>query len=74
MTETKLKVPGHCIQAARFAIVSNPGTLFERIEAMSGTVQSAREALGDHSQDDPCELFHVRHDGTLTQDETQARP
>lgn len=57
----RAKVSHH---VARFVVVSNPGTLFERIEDYCATLTQALEAKGCY--DDDVDVMKVLPDGTLT--------
>ena len=49
---------------ARFAVVSNPGTLFERIEDYTMTLGEAHECL--QCYDLPVDVMHIMPSGELT--------
>ncbi len=49
---------------APFVVVSNPGTLFQRIEDYCSSLASALEYLSCY--DEPCDVMRVLADGTLT--------
>lgn len=49
---------------APFAVVSNPGTLFERIEDYCSTLKGAIECKACY--DDPCDVMRVLPSGRLT--------
>jgi hypothetical protein len=51
-------------RVARFAVVSNPGTLFQRIEDYCSTFAGAIEAKGCY--DDPCDVMRILPSGELT--------
>ena len=52
--------------SARFAVVSNPGTIFERIEDYCGSLQTARECATCY--DDPVDIMRIKPNGELTTD------
>lgn len=49
---------------APFVVVSNPGTLFERIEDYCSTFQGALTLKSDY--DEPCDVMKVLPSGRLT--------
>ncbi len=49
---------------ARFAVVSNPGTLFERIEDYTKTLKEAHECL--ECYDMPVDVMRITPSGELT--------
>ncbi|BCF96587.1 hypothetical protein PPGU19_011560 [Paraburkholderia sp. PGU19] len=49
---------------ARFAVVSNPGTIFERIEEYASSLDGARESATCY--DDPVDVMRVKPTGELT--------
>ncbi|BDC37716.1 hypothetical protein [Paraburkholderia terrae] len=49
---------------ARFAVVSNPGTIFEPIEEYAPSIDGARE--GASCYDDPVDIMRVTPTGELT--------
>lgn len=59
--QLRAKVSHH---VARFVVVSNPGTLFERIEDYCQTLTQAIEAKGCY--DEPVDVMKVLPDSTLT--------
>lgn len=57
----RAKVPHH---VARFAVVSNPGTMFERVEDYCMSMKAAIECK--ECYDDPCDVMRVLPSGELT--------
>lgn len=57
----RAKVPNHI---APFVVVSNPGTLFQRIEDYCSTMKGAFECKTCY--DDPCDVMRVLPSGRLT--------
>ncbi len=51
-------------QGVNFAVVSNPGTIFERIEDYCQTLKQAIECKGCY--DDPADVMRVLPTGELT--------
>lgn len=51
-------------QIARFVVVSNPGTLFEKIEDYCSTFKDALECR--HCYDEQCDVMRVLPSGDLT--------
>jgi hypothetical protein len=49
---------------ARFAVVSNPGTIFARIEDYTTTIAEARECAACY--DDPIDVMLITPSGELT--------
>lgn len=50
--------------AARYVVVSNPGTIFERIEDYCGSMHTARECATCY--DDPVDIMRILPNGDLT--------
>lgn len=59
----RAKVSHH---VARFAVVSNPGTLYQRIEDYCSTLRDALECKSCY--DDPCDVMRILPSGELTTD------
>jgi hypothetical protein len=60
-TQLRAKVSHH---VAQFVVVSNPGTLFERIEDYCSTLKGALECKSCY--DEPCDVMRVLPSGELT--------
>lgn len=61
VTNLKATISHHI---AKFVVVSNPGTMFEKIEDYCSTLKWANECKSCY--DDPCDVMRVLPSGQLT--------
>lgn len=62
--QTAMKAKLRPSQGVNFAVVSNPGTLFEKIEDYAQNMAQALEAKDCH--DEPTYIMRILADGQLT--------